>query len=104
VVNEYFCGECGNSFSSDAAVKEHRRFAHSRRIEQIDHDDGGTAFGMNLRDYFAANAMQAFTGNMMMNDKVTPKHLQAKALLDALPDIAEVSFALADAMLRARKA
>jgi hypothetical protein len=88
-------------------------------------DDGGPAFpsiemgvpgqppnvrqrisggGMSMRDYFAAKAMEAFTGNMVMNDRITPKRLQATLLLESLPDIAELSFAMADAMLRARKA
>lgn len=60
--------------------------------------------GMSLRDYLAAKAMEAFTGNMVINDRMTPRHLRATALLEALPDIAEISFAMADAMLKARKA
>ena len=50
----------------------------------------GTAFqGMTLRDYFAAKAMQAFIGEHV--DAGGDEHL------------AECSYAIADAMIEARK-
>ena len=78
-------------------------------------DNGGPAYpshgsmgevayeGMSLRDWYAGLTMQAFTGNMVMNDKITPAKLQASKLIDALNDIAPLAFAMADAMLKARK-
>ena len=58
--------------------------------------------GMSLRDWYAGLAMEAFTGNMVMNDKVTVAKLQAVKLIDALDDLAVLAFATAEAMLRAR--
>jgi hypothetical protein len=97
MVSEYLCGECGNSFMSEAAVKEHRKFAHNRRIEQIDHDDGGAAFGMSLRDYFAANAMQGFIAGRC----AASKPQETASICDAA---APFAYIVADAMLKARKA
>ncbi|MCC7414382.1 MAG: hypothetical protein IT495_22395 [Gammaproteobacteria bacterium] len=64
-------------------------------------NDGGPAFphdgqhnytgGMTLRDYFAAEAMQAFIGKLVNGDETS----------SAL--IPELSYAMADAMLKARE-
>jgi hypothetical protein len=111
VVTEYRCGECGNSFTSDAAVKEHRRFAHGTdsgrgRIEQTDRDDGGAAFGMSLRDYFAAQAMEAILNrDGIYNEDVPhdghgPENVHGWFYIEA----AKLAYEMADAMLKARKA
>jgi hypothetical protein len=65
-------------------------------------DDGGAAFpfdeyasgytkGMSLRDYFAARAMQAFL------------QCTASSVEEQLSEIARAAYAMADAMLEARK-
>lgn len=73
-------------------------------------DDGGPAFpapdlgdqnfgqrgayqGMSLRDHFAAKAMQGFAAD--------PTNHQ---LFDDMDDVARSAYAMADAMLKARKA
>lgn len=50
--------------------------------------------GMTLRDYFAAKAMQGFMYGAPTNDDIN----------GALGNLAEMSYKLADAMLKAREA
>lgn len=58
--------------------------------------------GMTLRDYFAAKAMQGiFTGSIEWSP--TYKHPD-DASLEVFKDIAQDSYAMADAMLKAREA
>ena len=54
-------------------------------------------FGMTLRDYFAAKAMQGF----VMDDAL---HKEASTAKEWLKSIADASYELADAMLKAREA
>lgn len=56
-------------------------------------DSFGNVDGMLLRDYFAAKAMQAFVSSY-----------QEGAITNPMDDIAEDSYEMADAMLRARSA
>ena len=67
---------------------------------------GGSAFpnsrfhnanGMTLRDYFAAKAMQGF----VMDDAL---HKEASTAKEWLKSIADASYEMADAMLKAREA
>ena len=58
------------------------------------HQDGPATYqfgGMTLRDYFAAKAMQAFIGKLVNGDETS----------SAL--IPELSYAMADVMLKARE-
>jgi len=96
-------------------------------------DDGGTAFplvvrherdeysaGMSLRDYFAAKAMQAMVGNFRVvnhrnpriDGDVTTTEPHREMMLDhnlktgeheGAAEIAADAYAIADAMLKARK-
>ena len=50
---------------------------------------GSMSHGMSLRDYFAAKAMQSLMWDKDLN-------------LDSKEDVAEVAYAYADAMLKAR--
>ena len=50
--------------------------------------------GMTLRDYFAAKAMQPFLGTLVKQGWVS----------DDLETVAETSYRVADAMLKAREA
>ncbi len=60
-----------------------------------------TGFGMTLRDYFAAKAMQS----MLLDTKQFAGCGLGEAPLAAVPDIiAGWSYLMADAMLRAREA
>ena len=55
----------------------------------------GHATGMDLRDYFAAKAMQGFlAGDAMLNESDTSK--------EWLNNIADAAYEMADAMLKAR--
>jgi hypothetical protein len=56
------------------------------------HDPNTHEFGMTLRDYFAAKAMQGFMAN-----KSNPMHFQPEA-------DASWAYSIADAMLKAREA
>jgi hypothetical protein len=100
-MSEYICGQCGQSFISDEGVTEHRRLAHGigsgRRL--IEPSDGGSAFpaisnvmgqptGMSLRDWFAGNAMN---------------RMQQEFKEERYPILAAKAYALADAMIEARK-
>ena len=53
--------------------------------------------GMTLRDYFAAKAMQGF----VMDDAL---HKEASTAKEWLKSIADASYEMADAMLKAREA
>jgi len=65
-------------------------------------NDGDTAFpmweiagfGMSLRDYFAAKAMQGFITNLDTGEE---------RLID-VPQLAKSAYSIADAMLKAREA
>lgn len=60
------------------------------------------AISMTLRDYFAATALQGFiTGSIEWSP--TYKHPD-DASLEVFKDIAQDSYAMADAMLKAREA
>ena len=50
--------------------------------------------GMSLRDYFAARAMEAFISGWIERNIYPPNDL----------DVAEHAYAMADAMMKARKA
>ena len=62
-----------------------------------DIDGSAVCEGMTLRDYFAAKAMQGF----LMDDAL---HKEASAAPEWLKSIADASYELADAMLKAREA
>ena len=75
-------------------------FPHVAEILQV---DGNSAFvktltqnGMTLRDYFAA---QALTGAQIWDAVINGKNAQFSASTEKL---AEVAYAVADAMLKAR--
>ena len=53
--------------------------------------------GMNLRDYFAAKAMQSMIPFLSINDELTIENIRGN-------DFARDSYAVADAMLKAREA
>ena len=53
-----------------------------------------SGFGMSLRDYFAAKAMQGFITNLDTGEK---------RLID-VPQLAKSAYSIADAMLKAREA
>ena len=72
------------------------------------HDDSSTGctsehMGMGLRDYFACKAMQSFIIHNAMQDQAKGFCVAGSAPWDEL-DIAEFSYAQADAMLKAREA
>ena len=54
----------------------------------------GYTTGMSLRDYFAAKAMQSFLSHLVKQGWYA----------DDLNDVAETSYRMADAMLKAREA
>ena len=53
--------------------------------------------GMTLRDYFAARAMQSMIPFLSINDELTIENIRGN-------DFARDSYAVADAMLKAREA
>ena len=53
--------------------------------------------GMTLRDYFAAKAMQSMIPFLSINDELTIENIRGN-------DFARDSYAVADAMLKAREA
>ncbi len=67
---------------------------HAFPIEGADHPDGRhfASYGMTLRDYFAARAMQSFLASPHNVGTAGPE------------DIANAAYCAADAMLEARKA
>jgi len=77
----------------------------------MEKDTGGNAFpttavyesekGMTLRDYFAARAMQGFLANAWQSEDMERENYTAAEQIEAT---AEVSYAVADAMLKARNA
>jgi len=68
----------------------------------IVHPDGGGVqyFGMSLRDYFAAQALQG----QMQREKDFGKTVREQGFAKYAAHIAETSYQLADAMLAARSA
>jgi len=81
-------------------------------------DDGGSVspmYNLTLRDYFAAKAMQAMVGNYRVvnhGDDVTTTEQHREMMLDTnsktgehegAAEIAADAYAIADAMLAARK-
>ena len=55
-------------------------------------DENHTQFGMTLRDYFAAQAMQSVIANSMCSDKEATFYIE----------VAEISYEMADEMLKVR--
>ena len=63
----------------------------------------GTAFGMTLRDYFAAGFASAqATATSADTNFINPDYIDPRGDLSVAQKIAETSYALADAMLAAR--
>jgi hypothetical protein len=105
----------GDSSYDDA----HTDAIAERCVAESKKDTGGPAFarpysgtinyaqdGMSLRDYFAAKAMQGLIWNTDLDlDTKEDLDLDTKEDLDldTREDLAEVAYAYADAMLKARK-
>lgn len=68
-------------------------FPHANPSFDSNWDDRRQIEGMSLRDHFAAKAMQGFAAD--------PTNHQ---LFDDMDDVARSAYAMADAMLKARKA
>lgn len=62
-------------------------------LEASEYGGHGSQFGMSLRDYFAAKAMQGFAANPSMIDNNDSK---------SIAYVAAASYAMADAMLAER--
>jgi hypothetical protein len=61
-------------------------------VIQANNDNGAVVgYGMTLRDYFAAKAMQAYISDLDFQHNMTKK------------DYAEAAYKVADAMLKARQ-
>lgn len=56
--------------------------------------------GMNLRDYFAAKAMQSLMGNNEYLDKIQKYNSEGESMFSSIPYTA---YQIADAMMEARK-
>lgn len=63
-------------------------------------DDVSSQFGMTLRDYFAAKAMQAAI--ISMGDESSRRYYQNRPSIDVPSKIAEGAYVVADAMLKER--
>ena len=57
--------------------------------------------GMNLRDYFATNAMQGYLANAWQAETLDSL---GESVSQQMATVAEISYAMADAMLAARSA
>ena len=78
-------------------MKNQPAFPQATQIANEFHPNYGKDTGMSLRDYFAA---QALTGAQIWDAVINGKNAQFSAGTEKL---AEVAYAVADAMLKARE-
>lgn len=64
-------------------------------------NEGSFNPGMTLRDYFAAKAMQGYLANSWQAKELDE---MGKSPIEQMALVAEISYAMADEMLRAREA
>ncbi|HDS1682144.1 TPA: hypothetical protein QEM39_003721 [Pseudomonas putida] len=68
-------------------------------VQASDYGGHGTCFGLTIRDYFAAKAMQGYLANAWQAQELDSL---GESSAQQMATVAEISYSMADAMLAAR--